>query len=73
MDLSSLLSPEILSKGLDVLVNSGIVIGALLSIVGGLHTLSRYTKTEADDKLFASIESVLLKIKDVASKLLPRK
>ena len=73
MDLSALLSPEILSKGLDVLVNAGIVLGALLSIVGGLHTLSRYTKTEADDKLFAAIEGTLNKLKDLATKLSPRK
>lgn len=40
-----------------------------LAILGGLKLFARYTKTEADDKILAKIESAVLFASNLASKL----
>ena len=72
MDLSFLLNAETLQKVLEVLQHVGNATAALLAILGGLKVFARYTSTEADDKALEAVESVLLKIKELAAKLLPR-
>ena len=42
-----------------------------LAILGGLKLFARYTKTEADDKILAKIESAVLFASNLASKLKP--
>lgn len=59
---------DLLGQGLEILAQAGVVIGALLSILGGLKVLARYTHSEADDKVLESIESFLVKIRDLATK-----
>jgi hypothetical protein len=72
MDLSFLLNAENLQKLLEVLTQAGVILGALLSILGGLKVLARYTSSEADDKALAAVENLLLKIKNLAANLLPK-
>lgn len=60
---------NLLSQGLEILAQAGVVIGALLSILGGLKVLARYTSTEADDKVLEAIEGFLVKVRDLASKV----
>ncbi len=43
-----------------------------LAILGGLKLFARYTKTEADDKILAKIESAVLYASSLASKLRPK-
>lgn len=73
MDLGFLLNPESLQKLLEVLQHAGIILGALLAILGGLKVLARYTSTEADDKALEAVEGVLAKIQSLAAKLLPKR
>lgn len=73
MDLSSLLSLEILQKALSVLADGSVILGALLAILGGLKVLARYTSSEADDKALEAAEGALRKVRDLVAKLLPFK
>lgn len=59
---------DLLDQGLNILAQAGVVIGAVLSILGGLKVLARYTQSEADDKVLESIENFLVKIRDLATK-----
>lgn len=72
MDLSFLFNADTLQKLLDIAGQAGMIVGALLSVLGGLKVLARYTSTQADDHVLAAIEAVLVKIQDLASKLLPK-
>jgi hypothetical protein len=44
---------------------------AALAILGGLKLFARYTKSEADDKIIAKIESAVLLASNLAKKLRP--
>jgi uncharacterized protein YbbC (DUF1343 family) len=59
---------DLLGQGLEILAQAGVVVGALLSILGGLKVLARYTSSEADDKALEAIEAFLVKIRDLATK-----
>lgn len=73
MDLSFLLNAETLQKLLEIAGQASVVIGALLAILGGLKVMARYTSSEADDKALEAVERVLLKVQDLAAKLLPKR
>ncbi len=72
MDISALLNADTLSKLLDIGAQVAVIGGAILSILGGLKVLARYTSSEADDKALEAVESVLLKIVELAAKFLPK-
>lgn len=48
-----------LESVLNILKYAPEALGACLAIIGGLKIFARYTKSEADDKILAKVESVI--------------
>ena len=53
-----------------VLDNGVAVLAALLSILIGLETLAKFTKTNKDDKAIAKAKGIVIKLKEFAKKYL---
>lgn len=60
---------DLLAKGLELLTQGGVVVGALLAILGGLKVLARYTSSEADDKVLEKVENALIYVRDLLGKV----
>ena len=53
-----------------VLEHGVAILAALLSILIGLETLTKFTKTDKDDKAVAKAKSVVVRLKELAKKYL---
>jgi hypothetical protein len=73
MILYHALTSQQVAKIVDFILSEGPLIGqALLSILGGLKVLARYTSSEADDKILSAIEWPFKEVVQLVFKSKPR-